>query len=131
MGALALIGGAPVLAVPGGEIATAHRGAWVCELPGDAMGTAGVHQPALDFRIVHGSTYVVRAGRGSYLLTGKLMVMTSGPRKGERWHVISDDFMRRMLPDGSDSDLRCVRGVANNTTAQELNAARALNPARP
>ena len=40
--------------------------------------------------------------------------MTSGPRQGTRYRRVSENFLRKLNPDGSDSPLRCVRGVPNN-----------------
>jgi hypothetical protein len=108
---------APALAVPGGEIDTLERGLYVCELPGDALGPRGEHQPAEDFRVVHGSSYRADGERGTYLLTGDRVVMTSGPKKGARYHRLSDGFLRRQNADGSDSELRCVIANRNNTMA--------------
>jgi hypothetical protein len=112
--AIALLA-APALAVPGGEIGTLERGRYVCELPGDALGPRGRHVPAEDFRVVHGSSYRADGKRGTYLLTGDQVVMTSGPRKGARFHRMSDGFLRRQNADGSDSELRCVMANRNNT----------------
>jgi hypothetical protein len=96
-------------AVPGGEIGTLDIGRYVCELPGDASGPAGRAVPALDFSIVNASSYRSGGTMGSYLLTGDRLVMTSGLRKGERYHRVSRDFLRRVGADGRDTALRCVR----------------------
>ena len=104
---------APAAAVPGGDIDTLEIGRYVCELPGDALGPRGVVQPAEDFAIIFGSRYEANDVRGTYLLTGVQIVFTSGPRKGERYHRITQGFLRRQNADGSDGDLRCV--VANRT----------------
>jgi hypothetical protein len=106
---------APALAVPGGEIGTLERGRYVCELPGDALGPRGRHVPAEDFRVVHGSSYRADGKRGTYLLTGDQVVMTSGPKKGVRFRRMSDGFLRRQNADGSDSALSCVIANRNNT----------------
>ena len=90
-------------------------GRYVCELPGDALGPRGVRQPAEDFSIVFGSSYRANGARGTYLLTGDEMVMTSGPREGERYNRISEGFLRRQNPDGSSGGLRCVIANRNNT----------------
>ncbi len=97
-----------------GPISTLHRGDYLCEEDGDALGEAGIHQPTEDFTVLHDSVYRSTAGRGSYLLTGKLVVMTSGPKRGERYHSLSDGFLRRLAPDGTESTLRCIRQVLNN-----------------
>ena len=98
----------------GGRLGTLPLGDYACELPGSALGAAGERQPADDFSIIHASSYAVREGDGSYLLIGDLVQMTSGPRKGTRYRRISENFLRKLLPDGSEGPLRCVRGVLNN-----------------
>jgi hypothetical protein len=110
---------APAAAVPGGEIDTLEIGRYVCELPGDALAERGVHVPAEDFAVVYGSSYRVNGVRGTYLLTGDQVVMTSGPKDGERFHRLSQGFLRKQAADGSDSDLRCVIANRNNTFVTE------------
>jgi hypothetical protein len=55
--------------------------------------------------------------RGTYLLTGDQIVMTSGPRMGERYHRLTQGFLRKQNADGSDGDLRCVIANRTNTFA--------------
>ncbi|MCW1428214.1 hypothetical protein [Novosphingobium sp. JCM 18896] len=110
--ALALVA-TPALAVPGGEIGSLQLGRYTCELPGDALGPRGDVRPAEDFAIIFGSRYEANDVRGTYLLTGDQVVFTSGPRKGERYHRLTQGFLRRQNADGSDGDLRCV--IANRT----------------
>lgn len=105
---------APLSAAPGDAIGTLAIGRFVCELPGDALGPAGVPQPEADFAILNASAYRSDAGAGSYLLVGDVMTFTSGPRKGEKYRRISANFLRRLNPDGSDGALRCVRRNRNN-----------------
>ncbi len=116
---LALLAAAAALnpaahATPGGDIGTLPHGAYVCELPGDATGAAGIRQEGEGFTVINASSYRTPQGRGTYLLTGDLVTLTSGPRKGERYHRLSGNFLRRMNADGTDSALRCVRQVENN-----------------
>lgn len=92
-----------------GPIATAERGSYVCELPGDAAGKAGIEQPARNFRIESASRYSAPQGAGTYLLRGNRIEFTSGPRKGESFQVIRAGFLREIGPDGSPDRLRCVR----------------------
>lgn len=105
----------PAAAVPGGEIDTLEIGRYTCELPGDALGPRGEHVPDADFAIVFGSSYRAKGIRGTYLLTGDQIVFTSGPRKGERYRQQTVHFLRRLNPDGSDSELRCVMANRTNT----------------
>lgn len=104
----ALLIAAPAAAVPGGEIDTLEVGNYICELPGDALGPRGEHVPSADFTVVFGSRYRSGGVGGTYLLTGDEVVMTSGPRKGERYHRLTEGFLRRQNADGSDGALRCV-----------------------
>lgn len=110
---IALLAGWPVapvaLAAPGGPIGVMPLGPYICELPGDATGPAGRRQPDEEFRITHGSSYRTHASPGIYLLTGDRLTFTSGPLKGAIWHRTGRSFLRRVLPDGSDGALRCVR----------------------
>jgi hypothetical protein len=105
----------PALAAPGGPIDTLPLGGYACELPGDAAGPVGHRVPEQDFTILNASSYRTPAGSGIYLLTGDVMTMTSGPKAGQRFHRITDNFVRLIQADGSDSQLRCVRGVINNS----------------
>jgi hypothetical protein len=109
-----LLAAGTALAAPGGKIDTLAAGTYVCELPGDAAGAAGIRQPNEMFEIVNANSYRNAAGRGSYLLIGDVLNMTSGPKRGQRFHRLSDRFLRLIGPDGKDSPLRCVRRVVNN-----------------
>ena len=109
-----MAGAKGVPSVLDGPIGTLHRGDYLCEVAGNALGEAGIHQPDEDFTILHDSVYRNANGQGSYLLTGKLIQMTSGPKRGERYRRLSDSFLRRLAPDGTETGLRCVRVVLNN-----------------
>lgn len=104
----ALVAG-PTLAAPGGPIDTVHRGAYTCSLPGDATGPAGFPVPEEGFEVLTGSSYATAEGRGAYLLTGDTLTMTSGPKRGQKFSRLSNNFLRKLAPDGSESTLRCVR----------------------
>lgn len=109
-----LLAAAPAAAVPGGKLGTMEAGTYICELPGDAGGPAGIRQPEEGFDIVNSTTYRNAQGRGTYLLTGDVLTMTSGPKRGLRYHRISERFLRQIDASGKDSALRCVRRVVNN-----------------
>ncbi len=96
------------------QIQTLPLGRYSCELPGDAMGAAGHRVVAEDFAVVHSSTYAAARKQGSYLLTSNIIEMTSGPKAGEKFHRISNNFLRKLNPDGTDGELRCIRMVTNN-----------------
>jgi hypothetical protein len=102
---------AGLIAVPAlgqGAIGTVPRGTFACELPGDAAGQAGVAQPARNFTIESASRYSSAQGSGSYLRRGDTLTMTSGPRQGESYAVISEGFLR-LIEGGQPGRLRCVR----------------------
>lgn len=90
------------------QIGTLERGAYVCELPGDATARAGIEQEQENFTIASASRYSSQAGSGTYLRRGDVVEMTSGPRTGERYQVVSERFLRKM-DDGRPGRLRCVR----------------------
>ncbi len=113
--AIALVLGAPALAAPGGDIDTLPRGDYVCELPGDVTGPVSKPVPDEAFSIVTASSYRARGSMGSYLLTGDRLVMTSGAHRGNRYHRLSDGFLRKLDAAGNDSDMRCVRSKRNNS----------------
>ncbi len=96
-----------------GDLGTLATGDYRCELPGDALGPAGRRVAAADFAISGSSAYLSTEGTGRYLLAGTVVTFTSGPRKAERYRRVSANFLRRLNPDGSDGDLRCVRSGAN------------------
>jgi hypothetical protein len=105
----AVLAAASSIAVAQGPINTVARGAYTCELPGDAAGQASVAQPDRSFRIESSSRYSAPQGSGTYLRTGKRLEMTSGPRKGEAYLIVHVGFMRLLQADGTPSRLRCVR----------------------
>ena len=102
-------------AVPGGEIGTLSIGRFVCELPGDATGPAGLHVPSADFEVVSASSYRTNGRIGTYLLIGDRVIMTSGLHKGERFRRVSAGFLRKLNSDGSDGELRCILLTRNNS----------------
>jgi hypothetical protein len=99
---------APAPALAQGAIGVAERGAYVCELPGDAGSVAGLVQPSLALTIESASRYSSPQGAGTYLRRGDTVVLTSGPRQGESYAVVSASFLRR-IEDGKPGRLRCVR----------------------
>jgi hypothetical protein len=96
-------------AAPGGRLATLPVGEYRCELPGDATGPSGRPVSEETFAIRNASTYVAAEGAGSYLLTGDRLVMTSGPRRGDRYRRVSNNFLRKLDAAGAETGLRCVR----------------------
>ena len=104
----------PALAAPGGAITTMPTGRFDCERPGSAMGAAVRREGDAGFRLLIGSSYEADGINGVYLLTGDLLVMTSGPHKGRRFRRESGNALRELNPDGSETNLRCVRRAGNN-----------------
>ena len=105
---LGVLGVSAAQAVPGGEIGTLPPGRYVCELPGDASGPASIRVESEQFTIVAPSSYHARGKRGSYLMTGDEVVMTSGPFDGKRYRRISAGFLKALDAGGGESQLRCV-----------------------
>lgn len=95
-------------ALPQGQIGTIERGQYVCELPGDAGGAVGIHQPQEDFRIASASRYRAQDGDGTYIRRGNVVTMSSGPRNGTQYAVISPSLLRKM-ENGQPGRLRCYR----------------------
>lgn len=106
---------AAALAVPGGPIDVLAPAAYQCEMPGDATGPAGYRVITEDFTIVNSNTYYSGTVRGTYLLTGDLLVLTSGPKRGHKYTRISGNFLRKLDANGKATPLRCVRRVINNS----------------
>jgi len=91
-----------------GAIGIVPRGTFVCELPGDAAGRAGIPQPERNITIESASRYSSPQGGGSYLRRGDTLTITSGARQGEVYVVVSEGFLR-LLENGRPGRLRCVR----------------------
>ena len=91
-----------------GQIGTIERGNYICELPGTAGSQVGIEQTAESFRIASASRYVAPEGGGTYLRRGDVVTMTSGPRNGDQYAVISSGFLRK-IENGEPGRLRCVR----------------------
>ena len=106
--ALLFAAGAAPPALGQGAIGTVAHGSYVCELPGDAGGSAGVEQPARGFVIESASRYSSPQGQGTYLRRGDVLTFTSGPRQGDSYAILSGNFFR-LIEDGRPGRLRCVR----------------------
>jgi len=65
--------------------------------------------------VVNASSYVAHGQRGTYLLTGDFARVTSGPLKGNRYHQLSEGFLRLIGEDGQDSELRCILTSRHNS----------------
>ena len=90
-----------------GQIGTMPQGLYVCELPDEHASSRGVVQKGTSFRITSASRYISDQGTGTYLRRGDTMVLSSGPRAGERYQVVGDGFVRK-LENGAPGRLRCL-----------------------
>lgn len=93
----------------GGQLSTLERGAYICETPGDAALGRGIVQANEGFTIENASSYTSLEGSGTYLRVGNMVTMTSGPKKGTRYSLKSERFLRKIAPDGTQTDIRCVK----------------------
>ena len=105
--AMLMTAGLAAPAVAQGAIGTVQRGTFACELPGDAAGQAGVAQPGRNLTIESASRYSSPQGDGSYLRRGDTLTLTSGPRQGESYAVVTEGFLR-LIEGGQPGRLRCV-----------------------
>lgn len=112
---LALLMAGPLAAAPDGDLETIPIGDYICELPGDATGPAGLRVPAEDFTVVTASSYRAGDSMGSYLLAGDMLTMTGGPLQGKRYKRQSEGFVRLLDANGNPGDLRCIRRKRNNS----------------
>jgi hypothetical protein len=114
--AAALLGALASVVSAQGQIDTVARGAYVCELPGDADVGPGRPLVQRNFVIETGSRYSTAHGGGAYLRRGDLVEITSGPRKGERYRVVHPGFLRLLGADGRPGRVRCVhQGHVSNS----------------
>jgi hypothetical protein len=106
--AVALVAALPAAAAAQGPIGTVPRGSYVCEMPGDAAGRAGIPQPERSFKVKSSSRYATPRGGGVYLRRGDRLEITSGPLRGQTYLVIRPGFLRERQADGKPGRLRCV-----------------------
>ena len=100
----------PLAAQVGGPLGTLTHGTYECSLPGDAL--AEPYEPIASetIFIIPGSTYTDAEGaRGLYLLRGRELVFTSGPKKGQRFRRVGDNTIKRLTDDGELGRLTCIR----------------------
>jgi hypothetical protein len=91
-----------------GGIGVVEQGLYRCELPDPRAPSRGVVQDGAGFRILDASRYTSDAGDGTYLRRGNTMVLSSGPRRGERYHIVTPGFFRK-IEGGTPGRLRCIR----------------------
>jgi hypothetical protein len=105
---IALLCAGASAALAQGPIDTIARGSYTCELPEDVNVGRGRTQPNHSFVIETGSRYSSAKGDGTYLRRGDLVVMTSGPYRGEKYTVVHPGFLRLLGPDKQPTRMRCV-----------------------
>ena len=109
LGIALIADGAPALAGVNGRVDTLERGAYACEMPGDAASRRGVPVPEEGFTITNGSAYAADGKNGTYLRVGDIVTMTSGPRKGSRYALKNERHLKKLAQDGNPTGLRCVK----------------------
>ena len=92
-----------------GMLGILRHGDWQCALPGDAGGEAFIEQPEEAFSIGTASSYESPAGGGIYLMRGREVVFTRGPKKDERYRWLGENTLQKLNPDGTLSKLICTR----------------------
>jgi hypothetical protein len=100
---------APSSAAQGGTIRTMPQGHYECALPGDASTKAWLPVEGAHFVIDNASSYQTQDGRGTYLLTGRELVFTRGPLKGQRYRRVSDNALRVIEKGETLGRMRCIR----------------------
>jgi hypothetical protein len=100
----------------GDLLGTLMIGHYDCELPGNAGGALRRPDPDASFTITSSSRYIAADGRlGTYLRTGRMVTMTSGPLAGTKLVIIRPAFLRRLGADGEASAMRCVLSRASDS----------------
>ncbi|MEO0589689.1 MAG: elongation factor P [Pseudomonadota bacterium] len=107
--AAAIAAGAPLIAQEGRPLRTMPHGDYQCALPGDAEADSFVVVEGESFAITTSSRYAVSDGGGTYLMRGRDLVFTSGPRKGVRFKRMGNYQLQRVKEDGSLDRLLCTR----------------------
>ena len=99
---------------PGGMLGTLEHGRYRCALPGDAAGAAWKAVPEADFRVVPSSSYTTEKGRGTYIMRGRVVTFTRGPKLGEQLKQVGRNTLQGVADDGSKGRLTCTRAGAAN-----------------
>ncbi len=97
----------------GGMLGTMPHGNYQCANPGDAAGDAYAVVAAENFRISTASRYQSDAGSGTYILRGRDLTFTSGPKNGEQFRRVGDNQLRKLEKDGTQTKLLCTRLGSN------------------
>ncbi|MEP2736699.1 MAG: elongation factor P [Erythrobacter sp.] len=92
-----------------GMLKTMPHGRYHCSLPGDAASTPRILLEPAHFRIASASSYRSDKGRGTYIMKGKVLTFTRGPKNGERYKRVGDSALQKLDADGKLSRLLCSR----------------------
>ena len=93
----------------GGALDTMPHGSYQCALPGDASGPAFRVQEEESFRIFTASRYENTQGAGTYIMRGRELTFTRGPKKGEQYMRVGDNQLRKLDTNRERTDLLCTR----------------------
>lgn len=103
-----LCAAAPLAARPG-PLSTLTLGRYICERPTEPGSQAAATDAAASFAVTTASRYVAADGtRGTYLLTGDMVEMTSGSLAGTRLKRLRESFLRVVEADGMPGKTRCI-----------------------
>lgn len=97
------------VAMEGTLLKTLPHGVYECAIPGDAGGPVWQPIEGAGFVISHTSAYRSEAGNGTYLLKGKELIFTRGPKKGERYRRTGDATLKDLDDSGNLGKLTCTR----------------------
>ena len=98
----------PLGATPG-PLATLTLGRYICERPAEPGSQTAVIDAAASFAVTTASRYVAADGtRGTYLLTGNEVEMTSGMLAGTRLVRLRESFLRVVGTYGEPGPTRCI-----------------------
>ena len=102
---------APVAAhaADGNLLKTMPHGVYECAVPGNAGSPVWEPLEGAGFIISHTSGYRTENGRGTYLLKGKDLIITSGPKRGERYRRTGEGELKLLDKDGSVTRFACVK----------------------
>lgn len=104
-----LLGVAAPLAAKPGPLATLTLGRYICEHPAAPETQTAVTDPAASFEVTTASRYIAADGtRGTYLLLGDTIAMTSGSLTATKLVRLREGFLRVLDGDGVPGPVRCV-----------------------
>ena len=92
-----------------GTLTTMPHGRYQCSLPGNAAGAARILIESAHFRIASASSYRSAKGRGTYIMKGRILTFTRGPKNGERYRRVGDNALQKLDAEGKPSRLLCSR----------------------